>query len=271
MYAGFVTHKHTIKKLGVHQRLDAAAYRMVRGYFSAETFPPIKQILHFEGANGPDDLKFKLPRLDGPNHFYNPETGEGDLPASVKLHYETLVIALAAHDEVKAAFEASWLAHFVVDGLTPAHHHLPEDEYAAVGGEAPVHAKIKGLASGPGALKKNWKIWVDQRIVTTHQTFEIGIAAAMLGRPVKIKLDPIKLARAQKIGYMKFFKEEATESARLDLYSQFRAKGWSSRMAAQVRHQIAPAAVQTVGIIWILAYLEAELKSAKQLAQVTAA
>lgn len=267
MYAGFITHKHTIKRLGVHQRLDAAAYRMVRGYFSAASFPPIKQITHFEGANGPDDLKFKPTTHDGPNHFYNPTTGEGDLPTSVDHHYRALVRALSSHDQVKAAFEASWLAHFVADGLTPAHHHLLEDAFEqAIGGKIPVMGKIKGLASGPGAFKKNWMIWVDQRIITAHQNFEIGMAAALLGRPIRARLDPVKLAQAREVGYMQFFKNEAKEVSHLDLYEEFREKGWSSHMAASVRNQVAPAAVQAIGIIWLLAYLEAGFKDAKQVA-----
>ncbi len=268
MYSGFVTHKHVIKRLGIHQRFDMAAYTMVRGYVKAGSFPTIKQILHFEGVNGPDGLKIKSPGQADPSHFYDPLHDKGELPEHITGHYDGLVAALAAADMVRAAFEASWLAHYVVDGLTPAHHQLIEDEIAEItDGQLFVRGWIKYVALGQGPLdlvRKNWAIYGGKGVISTHHNFEIGVATALLGRPLRTQLDDTKLAHARSIGLLPFFKEEARQSARLGVYERFQAKGWNNQTAAVVRRQIAPQAVQAVGIAWLLAYLEAEAGSAQR-------
>lgn len=273
MYSGFVTHRHTIKRLGIHQRLDRAAYRMVHAYFAPGSFPSLKQILHFEGFNGPDGLKVKSPGHADPDHFYDPIANVGELPKHVASHYDKLTKALKDQDMVRSGFEASWLAHYVVDGLTPAHHVLISDEMDRINGGALPKREgkfFKYVISGEGALKKNWAIWGTKGVVSTHHNFEVGIATTLIGRPVRVRLDPVKLARAQEVGYMQFFKEESAAIAKLDLYTEFQKKGWSAAMAASIRNQIAPAAVQAAGIIWLLAYLDAGLVDVKHVATATA-
>ncbi len=269
MYSGFITHRHSIKRIGVHQRLDSATYRMVHGYFAPGSFPSLKQILHFEGINGPDGLKIKSPGLADPDHFYDPVADTGDLPNHVATHYQELVKVLHQRDLVRSAFEASWLAHYIVDGLTPAHHVLLSEELDRIcGGPLPDREGkfFKYMANGEGSIKKNWAIWGTKGVIPLHHGFEVGIASTMLGRPVRVKFDQAKLARANRIGYMAFFKEEALEVAKLDLYTKFQDKGWTASMARTIRTQIAPAAVQAVGIIWMLAYLEAGLQDVKKVA-----
>lgn len=268
MYAGFVTTKHVIKRLGIHQRFDIAAYTMVESYFRPGSFPAVKQILHFEGINGPDGLKVKSPGQADPSHFYDPLHDKGELPVHIAGHYRGLVEALTERDMVRAAFESSWLAHYVVDGLTPAHHQLLEDEIARIcGGQVPLKGIVKYVASGEGkfdSLKKNWAIWGGKGIFATHQNFEVGIAVALLGRPGKTRLDDAKLARARRIGLLPFFKEEARQTAKLGVYERFQEKGWTGEMAGIVKNQIAPQATQAVGIAWLLAYLEAGAQEVKQ-------
>lgn len=266
MYSGFITHRHSYKRIGVHQRLDRAAYAMIHSFCAPGSFPSIKQIVHFEGVNGPDGLKVKSPGVADPDHFYDPLTDTGELPEHVASHYKKLVKVLGQHDMVRAAFEASWLAHYIVDGLTPAHHVLISAEIERVCGAVPNRDGkfVKYIASGEGSIKKNWAIWGAKGIIPTHHNFEVGIATVMLGQPVKTRLDQAKLAHAREIGYMAFFKSEAHQIAKLDIYTEFKEKGWTSGVAAAIRTQIAPAAVQTVGIIWLLAYLEAGLVDVKK-------
>lgn len=270
MYSGFVTPKHVIKRLGIHQRFDIAAYEMVRPYFKAGSFPAIKQILHFEGINGPDGLKVKSPGQADPSHFYDPLHDKGELPEHITGHYDGLVAALTDGDMVRSAFEASWLAHYVVDGLTPAHHQLLEDEIAEIcGGELPIRGFFKYVISGGGtmdSLRKNWAIWGGKGVISTHHRFEVGIAAALIGRPVRTQLDTAKLAHATSVGPLAFFKEEARQTARLGIYQRFQEKGWTNQAAAIVKRQIAPQTVQSTGIVWLLAYLEAGADLAKQVA-----
>ncbi|HSX14932.1 MAG TPA: hypothetical protein VLE72_03460 [Candidatus Saccharimonadales bacterium] len=271
MYAGFITPKHSIKRLGIHQRLDVAAHRMVSHYLAPGSFPLVKQILNFEGQNGPDGLKVKSPGAADPDHFYNPITDTGELPEHIKNHYDLLVEALSDRDMVRSGFEASWLAHYVVDGLTPAHHELLGEAISEIqGGPAPLKGKLKYIASGKGSIKKNWAVWGGKGIISMHHNFELGIASVLVGRPIRTKLDAAKLAHARQVGYMAFFKEESKSVAQLDLYSQFKKSGWTANMAASIKKEIIPRAAQAVAIIWLLAYLEAGFNQAKKVAVATA-
>ncbi len=272
MYAGFITHRHAFKHFGVHQRLDYAAYQMVRHYFAPGSFPPIKQVIHFEGPNGPDGLKVKSPGKADPAHFYDPIKDSGEVPQLITDHYDKLVDALRDHDQVRSAFEASWLAHYVVDGLTPAHHQLIDEQITRIqGGKVPVKGKFKYLARGEGSVKKNWAVWGGNGIWATHHNFEIGVAMALVGHTIKGSLDEVKLAQARKMGALDFFKEEAKAIARLDVYNKFKVKGWTAQIGVAVKDQIIPRTAQAVAIIWLLAYLEAGLKDARTVAAATIA
>lgn len=277
MYSGFVTTKHVLKRLGVHQRFDVAAHEMIESYLSAKSFPSAKSIIHFEGYNGPDGIKVKSPGVDDPSHFYDPYNDVGELPEHVQNHYDGLVSELREKDLVRSAFEASWLAHYVVDGLTPAHHY-------------PFVEKIVELREGEAGLKRRkrrtdeplrndattkfhksvvigdtvrqtlagtWGLWGGKGVMSTHVNFEFGVATALLFFKLKQPLSETMLAEARQLGMMAFFKREARNVADLDLYERFYREGWTAELARIVREQIAPHACQVVGIIWLLAYLEA--------------
>ncbi len=51
------------------------------------------------------------------------------------------------HNIVRASFEAAWLAHALVDGLTPAHHYPYEEKLLEV-------QQIDSLAERDSKLKK---------------------------------------------------------------------------------------------------------------------
>jgi hypothetical protein len=85
--------------------------------------------LHFEGKNGPDGIKRKSPAKDEPWHYYDPlNPNDTTLLQMIEGHSDNLVKALRRQNNEKAAFEAAWLAHAVVDGLTPAHHYPLEEK-----------------------------------------------------------------------------------------------------------------------------------------------
>ena len=269
MYSGFVTRKRVVKSIGIHQKFNSAAYRMVAPYLRTQAFPSIKQINHFEGLNGPDGLKVKSPGINEPNHLYDPVNDTGEVPSHIINHYEQLVDALKKHDMIRAAFEASWLAHYVTDGLTPGHHFPLEEELGKLKRES-LNRKdsfaAKGLlydATLKGTIRKNWAIWGRRGLLSTHFSFELGVATTLLLSPIRGKLDPAKLAVARQTGALEFFKHEAREIAQLELYDQFTHQGWTAKVATAVRNQLAPHTAQTVGIIWLLAYLEADLELAK--------
>jgi hypothetical protein len=253
MYAGFITTKRVVRRLGIHQRFDAVAYKMIAPYLRKGTFPSLKQVIHFEGINGPDGVKVKSLGTQDPSHMYDPVKDEGVLPELIQGHYDSLVKELREKDMVRASYDAAWMAHYIVDGLTPAHHY-PYDEKKA---------ELFGEDSEIGTLAKHWRWLGGKGVLSTHLNFEIGVASTLLLMPIRAKLDQSVLAEARKLGPVAFFKREARSVAGLDLYHRFYREGWTGELARVVRGQVAPHATNVVGIVWLLAYLEASEQDVK--------
>ena len=247
MYSGFITKNKTSPRVGTHQRFDAAALRMIHPYLRSAAFPGIKRIYHFEGINGPDGVKVKSPGVQDPSHMYDPIQDTGELPALVQKHYIGLVDRLRAEDRVRAGYEAAWLAHFVVDGLTPAHH-FPYDAKKD---------EILGHESEYGILLKNWHWLGAKGVLSTHIHFEMGIATILMGTRLGGELNQELLREAQELGYMEFFKREARVVAALGLYDEFYQKGWNQSLARTIKKRLVPHILQVLAIVWLLADHEA--------------
>jgi hypothetical protein len=274
LYAGFITKKRVVKRAGIHQRFDMAAYRMVQPYLPADAFPPLPYILHFEGYNGPDGLNSKQglrPKAlrehnhDNPTHIYDPIADTGPLPLHIDHHYAGLVANLRSGDLVRAGFEASWMAHWIADGLTPAHHWPLDDRVAEAAATA-----AKALADGDitrftAFIKRNWAIWGAKGHMTTHFNFEMGVAVGLLVFPLRPKFDEAELARARRLGPIGYFKEEARDIAGLSLYERFYKEGWNNDIASIVKNRIAPQTARAIGNIWLLAMLEADQQGVEEL------
>ena len=140
MYSGLVLTKYSGRLMGAHQKIDRVARRHLSEIMAADVvFPRISEILRFEGKNGPDGIKRKSPGKDEPWHYLDPLSGDAsEFLAILDEHYMGLVTHLRAGNTERAAFEAAWLAHAIVDGLTPAHHYPQEQKYTehAIDGHA---------------------------------------------------------------------------------------------------------------------------------------
>ena len=234
--------------------------------FKRGSFPTLKQIQHFEGINGPDGLKTKSPGEHEPSHLYDPTTKSGDILGYIDTHYQELAVALKSRDLVRAAFEASWLAHTITDGLTPAHQ-FPLDEVMAelrVGSVEPDNYSFrhKGMVRGEDfsdSLRRNWAMWGKKGILSTHINFEIGVAATLWLFNIRTELSRDKLNQALELGPVKFFQLEAAAVYELKLYDYFQQKGWNARIGQKVRYQLAPLTTETIAIVWLLAYIKAGL------------
>lgn len=264
MYAGFITPKRSSRHVGIHQRFDTAAYRMIRPYLPAGGFPALGNILHFEGYNGPDGLKskaglkYKTIHDHAPSHLYDPATDTGEVPQHIQTHYNGLVRALVAGDQVRAAFESAWLAHYVCDGLTPAHHWPLEEKITEVVERAHGSVAAGDVPRLTAAVKKNWAIWGPKGHLSTHIiNFEIGIALALIVMPIRPVFSEDELSRARKLGPVEYFKAESRKIAALDLYDRFYKSGWTNDIASVVRGTLAPVTARAIGTVWLLALLEA--------------
>jgi len=257
MYSGFITTTKVINRAGIHQRFDMAAFRMVKPYLP-ETFPDLKDILHFEGYYGPDGLKVKSHGVAEPSHLYDPITDTGEVPLHIANHFERLVECLKRGDRIRASFEASWLAHFVCDGLTPAHHWPLEDKLHEARETAVLSSvDAKDFVRLMAHARKHWALWGAKGHYSTHFNFEMGIAFALLIVPIRSRFDEAMLAHALRVGPVEYFKEQSREVAALDLYHRFYNEGWNNDIANTVKNEIAPLTTTTIGNIWLLAVLEA--------------
>lgn len=252
--------------MGAHQKFDRVARKFVAQLRPEAEFPAIKQILHFEGNNGPDGIKRKSPGVDEPWHYWDPTNPEDHVLMDIILeHLANLSRDLKANDMDRAAFEAAWMAHAIVDGLTPAHHYPYEAKLTELrGGEAKetrTSFRKKVVISGDTKremIRKNWKMWGAKGLLLSHGTFEFGVSSAV--RPLKMKEGLPKEAdikHARNIGYKQYLQTVALEIYELNMYERFLRRGWSTKLVRETRQQLGPKVVHAIAVAWVLALDEA--------------
>ncbi len=260
--------KYTGRILGAHQKIDRTARRQLAKLNVTTDFPAAREILRFEGKNGPDGIKVKSPAKDEPWHYYRPfDESDRDLLDIIDDHYQALIKELRANNRERSAFEAAWLAHAIVDGLTPAHHYPYEQKLTELRGGKGLDTRTtyrdKLIMPGDNKrekLKNNWKMWGAGGLYTTHTLFEMGVATLIL--PLRFgdfMLEKKLLKEARKIGVITLFEQVAKEIGVLEMYKSFEKRGWTPKMAYDVRHKLAPQLVKMVTLAWYLAAQEAGL------------
>jgi hypothetical protein len=268
MYSGTTLRTSSGDLLGAHQRIDRIARRHLRRVLPGRAFfPTARMILKFEGRDGPDGIKRKSPGRDEPWHFIDPtDDNDTGLVTLIEDHMVNLERALQKRDEVRAAFEAAWLAHAIVDGLTPAHHFPLEEKLEELrGGEGlETRTSFKQKVVLPGEsrrhqVRNNWEFWGAKGVMTTHFMFEMGFATTL----ASLKLDkavPSKneLIRVKQEGIGPLFLETARHIHSLRMYETFHKKGWNRSLVRLTRQELAPAIVRTVTLAWYGASLRAE-------------
>ena len=252
--------------VGAHQNIDRAALNVLAKSVNVKHFPSKKVILYFEGKNGPDGIKSKSPAQNEPWHFYDPFDPDDDsLLDDLRDHYNNLVTELKAGNYERAGFEASWLAHALVDGLTPAHHYPYEEELMSLrggeGNETRNTLREKLIMKGDNrreVVKNNWQAWGIKGLMITHTTFELGCAALIAPLNFKkLELSNEQLINAKKIGLEQVFEQSARRIALWNLYDEYMRYGWTVRLAKQVRDDLVPEMITTVATAWYLALNEA--------------
>lgn len=269
MYSGTTLTKYSGRILGAHQKFDRVARRHL-GLLLKDVdivFPSAKEILRFEGKDGPDGIKRKSPAHNEPWHYINPfDPDDGQLITIITDHYKELVTALAKGSTTKASFEAAWLAHAVVDGLTPAHHYPYEEELMRLRGGKGIETrnslKEKLVMHGDTRrekLRNNMHMWGPKGLMTTHGLFEIGIATIIA--PMKLQRAIPSAADIEDVneqGIVELFKRRAREVASMELYEQFYKTGWTPKLARKVRRKLAPTITNLITLSWYSAVREAK-------------
>jgi hypothetical protein len=253
--------------MGAHQKIDRTARNLLEHLAPACPFPRTKTILHFEGNNGPDAIKRKSPAKDEPWHYIQPfDPTDDGLVEIIEEHYKQLVQALRKSDDVRAAFEAAWLSHAIVDGLTPAHHYPYEEKLVELRGGEGIETRttIKKKLVMPGTTRRNqmhnnWKMWGPKGLFTTHAAFEWGFATIVLPLRLKSALPTDEdVKNFKKRGVGEWFRSQAQDIAGLGMYENFYDNGWTSKLAREVRRELAPAIVRAVTLVWYSAVQDAK-------------
>lgn len=255
--------------IGVHQRIDRIAMRHIAPVLPAGmAFPSVKEILYFEGNNGPDGIKRKSPSVDEPWHYIDP-TKEHDRSIIDMIidHQANLAAALASGDEKRAAFEAAWMSHAIVDGLTPAHHVPFGDQIEELFGIPHIERKTvkqKNLIKGVNkrdTISKNWQYWGKDGLMMTHFWFEIGVSMSILGAPFKKEIVTDKdIASLKSKGYEVVFRDILQQVFDLKLYDTYSAKGWNRRLSKVTRDELVPLIIKAVVLGWYASVMKASKK-----------
>lgn len=265
MYSGTTFTNLSGNLLGVHQKINRSALKSLGQISSSKNFPTIKQLNHFEGKNGPDGIKSKSPSQDEPWHYYDPyDPDDTQLLNIINEHHANLVRELKAKNMEKAAFEAAWLAHALVDGLTPAHHYPYEAELERIRGSGKetrntIRKKLIVTADNRReTLKRNWQVWGAKGLITTHALFEWGVATILIPyKIVRVRLGERDLTQAKRLGLAEIFSQSARKIAGEFAYDEFTKKGWTPALARWVRSELAPEITRVVALGWYLALKEA--------------
>jgi hypothetical protein len=262
MYSGTTFTNKSGAILGAHQKIDRVAYKYLSMITpSMDEFPDRKHILHFEGKNGPDGIKSKSPAKDEPWHFYDPFDEEDmQLLETIQDHYNELVKQLKKGSSERAAFDAAWLAHAIVDGLTPAHHFPYEENRDSIKNKIFIQGDTK-LES----FKKSWALWGTGGLISMHFLFETGVAFIIAPLSMKkARITDSDLETLVDIGYLEWFKRSAREIAILNMYDRFQSNGWTPKLVRDVRNELAPVIIKTVTLVWYSAMRDAGLLRTKK-------
>ena len=268
MYSGTTFRTKSGRLMGVHQRIDKVARRHLATHVPREvTFPTYRQIVHFEGKNGPDGIKRKSPAQDEPWHYINPDDpSDTALLVMIEDHIENLAQALRHENHARAAFEAAWMAHAITDGLTPAHHYPLEEKLEQLRGEGietRTSAKDKLVLPGETRrhmIKNNWEFWGAKGVMTTHLSFELGVAMTLSGAALDTihRFDTADIAELRSDGFRRVFLRILHDVHAMGMYDEFHQKGWTRHLARETKQELVPLIVKAVCAGWYAAILQAQ-------------
>lgn len=267
MYSGTTIRRASGNIVGVHQKIDRAARRMLRAYLPDNyRFPFIKDILRFEGNNGPDGIKRKSPGVDEPWHFIDPsKSDDRQLLTLINDNIYNLAVALKDDNYMRAAFEAAWLSHAVVDGLTPAHHYPLGDKIEELWGKKHQERsslKEKGLIHGSNhreTISKNWEYWGAGGVFSTHIMFEMGVASAISTEKfMDCGPNLADIKDLKKNDFESIFLKSLQKVDSLKMYDELGKTGWTARLAKKTRNDLVPETIKIVILAWYQAVILSE-------------
>ncbi|MDR0955789.1 MAG: hypothetical protein LBM73_01525 [Candidatus Nomurabacteria bacterium] len=269
MYSGTTLTRASGRIAGTHQKIDRVARRKLQPYLSAKWFPTSREILHFEGRNGPDGVKIKSPASDEPWHYINPnDPADTQLLGLIADGQANLIKALKENNRERAAFEAAWLSHALTDGLTPAHHSdykTRRDDLLGddVDKQEAVGKKILKSGDTLGERLKNiWEFYKPngRGVGSAHLNFELGVAFTI----TPLRFGEVRLTTAERAGIrrdggiVKSFRSLALYVDKWKMFEDYLTNGWTARLARTAKNELLPLIIHTVLLEWYYCLWAAE-------------
>jgi hypothetical protein len=268
MYSGTTLRRDSGRLVGAHQKIDRVARRQLDKLVKNRTnFPSISAILHFEGKNGPDGIKLKSPMQDEYEHVIDPTDPNDDmLLIIINDHIVNLSKALKNNNYERASFESAWVAHAIVDGLTPPHHFRLDDESRA--NWISNNARITKLKDGyiardakkRSGLIEKWGSWGSGGVVA-HILFELGVASVITpGSFKQCALTDEDIENLKTDGFEKMYTGIIHEVYEMNMYNIFCKKGWTRDLARKAKSILVPEMIRSVQLAWYQAVILSEKK-----------
>ena len=242
----YASRGRAFRSIGTHQKFDREAFRLISPLVNHAKFPRRRDILRFDGMGGPDGLKLKGDY--NTSHMWDPVNQIGHLPVWIASHHKNLVTALKKGDMVEASFHAGWMAHYLTDSMTPAHHIS--------------HELVAAEYKDKGKVRYNWLYWGSKGLMSTHVAFEMGVSSAMILSPIRSKFDAKLVNKITQKGIAEVVQDESLLVAKLDLYDRFLKKGWTTDLAKTMKTEVIPRTTALIAAAWLSAYLQAGLATA---------
>lgn len=256
MFSRTVPFSRRAEKASSHQKLVRAARRVINPHLPADiAFPTAAKIIHFEGKNGPDGLLDKRSVTDEPiDHINLKDPSDRTLFNQVENHIYNLHDALKKKNTVRAEFEAAWLEHLVVDGLTPAHHQ-PSKERPETDTHVEEHKTNIGAAAD--VLKLYWKYLGPSGGGIHHLMFEAGVEAIVMPLSpqslAKIKIPAEDLEKVKSGQFIKLYEASVRKIDSYKMFQRYEKSSWTTELAHDVREVLIPEAVRMVSLAWLAA------------------
>jgi len=235
--------------------------RKLKKAMKTSFFPTSREIVKFEGLDGPDGIKKKSPARDEPWHYINPaDENDREILDLIHSSEQSLIRALSENNREKAAFEAAWLSHAIVDGLTPAHHYpYKEKRDELLGDRADIKATVlkKILTSGDNwheKLKNNYEFFKPngRGVISAHFYFEIGVAMIT----ASVRFSDVKLSRADRLkvqqsgGITPLYLDIVKRIYNFGMYDEFLRTSWTPKLARLTKNELMPIIIHTVLMSW---------------------
>jgi hypothetical protein len=236
------------------------SYKKLRKALPDDFFPTLNNILKFEGKHGPDGQKFQENVCEQEHFLDTADPLSSPMMEHVWIHYDKLVKSLSAHDVQQSAYHAAWLAHGLVDGLTPAHHvpypemvktltehHQSRDTY-----HDRLYVKGENFFD---TLRRTYKFMGPKGLLMKHTLFECGAAISM--QFFQAKNTQIMRSAGSRVSLPAFYAKSVEKVARLNMYFRFETSGFNASLVIDSRRTLGPTMVEVISTFWYHAAQEA--------------